>query len=193
MPYPAGMTESPPRRPGRPRSEASRAALLDAAYWQVLERGYGGATAEAIARAAGAGKQTLYRWWPSKGRLVLEALAARARERIDRPREAAMRQGDLEKYLAADLAALRPFADALRGLIADALGDADLLKGLQSEFFAPRAAALRIVLEGAVADEGRREAAIEAIEGAILRRLLLAEKLDESIARRLADLAGEKD
>src|SRR5271167_3702414 len=123
------MTAPPPRPPGRPRSEASRAALIDAAYWQVLERGYASVTAEAIAKAAGAGKQTLYRSWPSKGRLVLEAFAAKTRERIDRPREAAMRQGDLEKFLVADLAALRPFGDALRGLIAEAAADAELLKG----------------------------------------------------------------
>ena len=90
------MSESSPRPPGRPRSAASRAALLDAAYWQVVERGYGSVTAGAIAAAAGAGKQTLYRWWPSKGRLVLAAFAAKAHERIDRPREAAIRAGEVD-------------------------------------------------------------------------------------------------
>jgi AcrR family transcriptional regulator len=182
------MTESPPRPPGRPRSEASRAALLDAAYWQVVERGYGAATGEVIAKAAGAGKQTLYRWWPSKGRLVLEAFAARARERIDRPRDAAMRQGDLEKFLVADLAALRPFGEALRGLIAEAASDADLLAALRAEFLDPRSAALRGVLECALRDERRREAAVEAVEGAVLRRLMLGAPLDETFARRLAGI-----
>jgi hypothetical protein len=37
--YDRGMNESPSRPPGRPRSEASRAAILDAAYWQVMRRG----------------------------------------------------------------------------------------------------------------------------------------------------------
>src|ERR1700734_1652807 len=114
------MSESPPRPPGRPRSEASRAALLDAAYWQVVERGYAAVTADAIAAAAGAGKQTLYRWWPSKGRLVLEAFVAKARERIDRPREAALRAGDVEKFLVADLAAAASLLAALRFLLAGA-------------------------------------------------------------------------
>ena len=74
---------------------ACHAALLDAAYGQVVERGYACVTAAAIAKAAGEGKRAKYRWWPSKGRLVLEAFAAKVRDRIDRPREAAMRQADL--------------------------------------------------------------------------------------------------
>src|SRR5271170_430231 len=121
------MSESTPRPPGRPRSEASRAALLDAAYWQVVERGYPAVSADAIAAAAGAGKQTLYRSWPSKSRLVLEAFAAKARERIDRPRDAAMRAGEVEKFLIADLAGAAPFFPALRFLIAEAQTDLDLM------------------------------------------------------------------
>jgi AcrR family transcriptional regulator len=182
------MSDSPDRPPGRPRSDASRAALLDAAYWQVTERGYAAATSEAIAKAAGAGKQTIYRAWPSKARLVLEAFVTKARERIDRPREAAMRAGDVEKFLIADLSALRAFADALRGLFNEAASDAELLAALRSEVVSPRAGALRVTLERAVADEGRREGWIEAIEGAIFRRLMLGEALDESFARRLAAL-----
>jgi len=182
------MPDSPSRPPGRPRSDVSRAALLDAAYWQVNERGYAAVTADAIAKAAGAGKQTLYRWWPSKARLVLEAFATKARERIDRPREAALRAGDIEKFLIADFAALRAFADALRGLFNEATGDAELLAALRTEFFAPRSAALRSVLERAMPEEALRETWVEALEGAIFRRLMLGEPLDEAFARRLAGL-----
>jgi len=182
------MTDSPPRSPGRPRSDVSRAALLDAAYWQVTERGYAAVTAYAIARAAGAGKQTLYRWWPSKARLVLEAFATKAKERIDRPREAAMRAGDVEKFLLADLAALRAFADALRGLFNEAAGDSELLAALRTAFFAPRSAALRTSLAHAIRDEPSREAWAEVMEGAIFRRLMLDEPLDEAFARLLAGL-----
>src|SRR5580692_7378875 len=89
------------RPPGRPRSEASRGAILDAAYWQTKERGYPAVTAASIAKAAGAGKQTLYRWWPSKAAVILDAFAQKSRERIDRPQEAAIRSGDLLNFLRA--------------------------------------------------------------------------------------------
>ncbi len=183
------MSESPPRPPGRPRSEASRAALLDAAYWLVVRRGYARVTAAAIAKAAGAGKQTLYRWWPSKGRIVLEAFLAKEGERIDRPREAAMAAGDLAKFLAAECAGAKPFDDPLRFLLAEAQADADLLAATRTQVFEPRAATLRAILGRRGVAAERIEILIAAIDGAILRRLMLGEPLDEDFARRLATLA----
>jgi AcrR family transcriptional regulator len=181
------MSESSPRPPGRPRSAASRAALLDAAYWQVVERGYASVTAGSIA-AAGAGKQTLYRWWPSKGRLVLAAFVAKAHERIDRPREAAIRAGEVERFLVADLAAAASLFPALRFLLAEAQSEPDLLAALRLEILEPRAAALETVVSRRV-PQPRARALAEAIEGALLRRLLLGEPLDAGFAAELAGLA----
>jgi AcrR family transcriptional regulator len=56
------------------RSSASRAAILKAAFALVGEVGYGRLTIESIAARAGVGKQTIYRWWPSKGGVLLEAV-----------------------------------------------------------------------------------------------------------------------
>lgn len=55
------------------RSERSRRAIYDAAMDLVTEVGYGKLTIEAIAARAGVGKQTIYRWWPSKGAVLLDA------------------------------------------------------------------------------------------------------------------------
>src|ERR1700749_1842433 len=66
------------RSPGRPRSEASRQATLRAALELAAEIGYGRLTIEGIAGRAGVGKQTIYRWWPSKADILLEAGAAKA-------------------------------------------------------------------------------------------------------------------
>jgi AcrR family transcriptional regulator len=179
------MSDPPSRPAGRPRSDASRAALLDAAYWQTIDRGYAATSAETIAKAAGAGKQTLYRWWPSKGALVLEAMLAKLGERIDRPREAAMRSGDVEKFLVADLAQLRGFADALGGLLAEARSDEALMRLVLDQWFAPRAADLYAVLSVGVSDLRRRDVLVEAIEGAILARIVFGKPLDEAFARTL--------
>src|SRR5436305_12562918 len=62
------------RSPGRPRSESVRQSVLAAAVQLVENDGYGLLTIEGIARRAGASKQTIYRWWPSKAEIVLEAL-----------------------------------------------------------------------------------------------------------------------
>lgn len=62
------------------RSDRSRRAILDAALALVGEVGYNKLTIEAIAARAGVGKQTIYRWWPSKADVLLDASLALAGE-----------------------------------------------------------------------------------------------------------------
>lgn len=56
------------------RSERSHRAILEAVTELIVEQGYERVSVESIARRAGVGKQTIYRWWPSKGAVALEAL-----------------------------------------------------------------------------------------------------------------------
>jgi len=60
--------------PGRPRSEKSRNAILDATKELLLEGGYSRLTLEGIAARAHVGRQTLYRWWDSKDAIVAECI-----------------------------------------------------------------------------------------------------------------------
>ncbi|WP_354596753.1 TetR/AcrR family transcriptional regulator [Streptomyces sp. JL1001] len=63
------------------RSDRSRRAIHDAALALVTEVGYRRTTIEGIAARAGVGKQTIYRWWPSKAAVLMDAfldLAGRA-------------------------------------------------------------------------------------------------------------------
>ncbi|MFB8027774.1 TetR/AcrR family transcriptional regulator [Streptomyces sp. NPDC056465] len=65
------------------RSDRSRRAICDAALSLVGEVGYARTTIEGIAARAGVGKQTIYRWWPSKAAVLMEAfidMGARAAE-----------------------------------------------------------------------------------------------------------------
>ncbi|MFG1795648.1 TetR/AcrR family transcriptional regulator [Nocardia sp. NPDC049149] len=72
------MSESPAARRTAPsavrRSERARAAILAAAAELIRELPYGKLGVEAIAARAGVGKQTIYRWWPSKGAVVFDAM-----------------------------------------------------------------------------------------------------------------------
>lgn len=61
------------RSGGRPRSARSKSAILSAVRKLLLKGGYANMTIESVARQAGVSKATIYRWWKTKGELVLEA------------------------------------------------------------------------------------------------------------------------
>ena len=64
------------RRPGRPRSEQADQAIIDAALSLFAESGPEGLCIEQVAARAGVGKATIYRRWPGKEDLLLDAIAA---------------------------------------------------------------------------------------------------------------------
>ncbi len=70
------MTSPAPRRPGRPRSDRARRAILDACLQLLVEQGFDGMSIEGVANRAGVGKATIYRRWSSKRDLVAAALAS---------------------------------------------------------------------------------------------------------------------
>ncbi|MFE7324880.1 MULTISPECIES: TetR/AcrR family transcriptional regulator [unclassified Streptomyces] len=113
------MAENRPPDPGR-RSERSRRAIYDAALGLVGEAGYPRTTIEAIAARAGVGKQTIYRWWPSKAAVLMEAfidLGNRAAEQAGEAAYAIPDTGDL----AADLrTVLRATVDELNDPVTEA-------------------------------------------------------------------------
>jgi len=61
-------------RAGPVRSAAARDAILDATARLFRSEGFEHLTIEGIAREAGVGKQTIYRWWPTRGSLIAECL-----------------------------------------------------------------------------------------------------------------------
>jgi AcrR family transcriptional regulator len=59
--------------PGRPRNDAARTAILAAAFDVLAQRGFEGMAIEVVARKAGTGKSTIYRWWSSRADLAVDA------------------------------------------------------------------------------------------------------------------------
>jgi AcrR family transcriptional regulator len=75
-----GNVTSTKLTPGRPRSDASKVALIQATFEMLREIGYERMTIDAIAARAGVGKATIYRWYETKEELVIEALASASQE-----------------------------------------------------------------------------------------------------------------
>lgn len=68
------LEESAPKGRGRPRDEEARQRILEGALELLEESGFANITTDAIAERAGASKATIYRWWPNKSAVLLEAL-----------------------------------------------------------------------------------------------------------------------
>jgi len=69
-------TASNENRKGRPRSEKSRRAILKATNSLLLHSSVQELSIEAIAKKAKVGKTTIYRWWPNKTAVIMDALAS---------------------------------------------------------------------------------------------------------------------
>ena len=76
MSAPDGTAATSAMRRGRPRSEARKQAILQAAFELLGERGLAATSMDAVAERAGVSKATIYRWWDSKELLALDALYA---------------------------------------------------------------------------------------------------------------------
>lgn len=68
--------ESSAAKKGRPRSEKSRKAILNATNKLLLQTSVQELSIESIAKKAKVGKTTIYRWWPNKTAVVMDALAS---------------------------------------------------------------------------------------------------------------------
>lgn len=163
------------------RNEHSRRAILDAALAVITERGYEGTSIERIAERAGVGKQTIYRWWPSKGAVVLEALE----EGVVRVTPLPLQDtGDIledlrhQMHLAMRVLTSPDSGPALRAVIAAAQSDPALARENHEKLIELRAAPLRELLTQA---QGRGEirsgvdldTVLDMLFGALFYRLLL--------------------
>lgn len=139
---------------GRRRNAAARDAILDATFELLRAQGTdgsGGVTIDAIAEAAGVGRQTIYRWWPTKGAVAAEAMARGARLVVPE-RDSGSFTEDLRSFFADSFAALEDpgMRHALRQLVSAAQHD-EHVAGVLAEFTAQRRAALRALLERGLA------------------------------------------
>jgi AcrR family transcriptional regulator len=180
------------RRPGRPRSETARQAILTAAIAELKERGYAALTIEGIAARAGVGKQTIYRWWSSKADLVLDAMLDLTATRITVPDEGSL-PADLIGFLG-ETFRQRGQRPVLVGLMAQALLDPVFAVAFRDRFLFGRRAVLRQILDraaerGEIAPDIDQELVIDVVYGVLWYRLLLDHApLDEEAGRRLAEL-----
>jgi AcrR family transcriptional regulator len=176
---------------GRPRSLECHGAILDSVLQLMQKDGYNAVTIEGVARHAGVGKQTIYRWWGSRAELILEAFANHAADLVPTPDRGSLRE-DLDVFMNAGFKRLsRDYGAIMRGLMADAVLDPDFNKILREAFILKRrAATMEILKRGVARGEIARDADLELMAdmlfGPVWFRLLVQHgKLDTRFASQL--------
>lgn len=173
------------------RSTAAREAILDATARLFHNQGYDRLTIEGIAKEAGVGKQTIYRWWPSRGALIGECLVEGRLIPIDFVvPDTGDLADDVETWLRSVLSILEaPEGGALlRSLVAAATEDAGVGAHLGESLGVEKYLAERIrggIRDGQLAPDAPVEQLGRAILGAIIVESLVRDEHDTDAIVRL--------
>ncbi|MGA2905730.1 MAG: TetR/AcrR family transcriptional regulator [Candidatus Korobacteraceae bacterium] len=188
------------RPPGRPRSEQARQAIIRSTLKLLRKAGFAQLSIEAIAADAGVGKATVYRWWPNKGALVVDAFASSAEGELHFPDSGSVYK-DMSLQMNQWLAILRsPRGCIVAAVIAGGQSDADLLEAFRARFLRPRRQeAYRTLRRGIERGELPRnldlDLVLDILYGAIYMRFLirhdeLSERYINEVCRLVLDGAA---
>jgi AcrR family transcriptional regulator len=186
---------TPAARPGRTRSEAARQAILEATRVELIERGYDKLSLDRIAAAAGVGKQTIYRWYPSKSALVAEGVLLGHLI----PGAGIPDTGDLRADVTAWLVSLREISERSEGA---ALVRATIAATAEDETVALRydeqvtavtrgeltARLVRGIADGSVRGDAPIDAVVDSLVGVVLFRIMTRQPLTSAFIDGLVDL-----
>lgn len=182
-------------RRGRPRSEQSRAAVLRATSDLLHEAGLRAMTTEQIAARSGASKATIYKWWPNKYAVAVEAFLSELDVESTDPDT-----GSAQRDFSAWLRGLCHFYTGPSGRVfAELVGEAQFDAQVADEFRTGLVQSRRAVLatiwdrglaRGELRADVDREVAIDAIIGPALYRLIAGHApLDDAAADAIVDVA----
>jgi AcrR family transcriptional regulator len=182
-------------RPGRPRSEQSRAAVLRATSELLHEVGLQAMTTDEIAGRSGVSKATIYKWWPNKHAVAVEAFLSELIAEGSDPDT-----GSAHEDLRSVLRGLVHFYCGPSGrvyaqLVGEGQSDPLVQKELRDHLVAPRRALLRAmwdrgVTRGELRADVDPDAAFDLVFAPLLYRLLMGHApLDEAAADMFVDAA----
>jgi AcrR family transcriptional regulator len=138
--------------PGRPRDAESRKRILDSAAQLLEESCFDKITVDGIAEHSGTGKATVYRWWPNKSAVLIEAFRERISQELPFPDTGDFREDirqQLENFTRILYWGRR--GKVFRGFLAGALADPEVAEAFRELWIRPRRAEAKKVFERHIA------------------------------------------
>jgi AcrR family transcriptional regulator len=162
---------------GRPRSVEAEAAILKAALYLLERKPLRKVTADAIARRAGVSKATIYKWWPNKSLVALDAYLAGMTERVTMPNTGSAEQ-DFTEQLKSVMSFYRsPLGRLFCQFLAEGQSDAGFLALFRERFLFVRRDSARVmwrrgVDRGEIREDVDSDMVLDLIYGPMIFRLL---------------------
>jgi AcrR family transcriptional regulator len=188
------VEEVPGRLPGRPRCAVTHQAILDCANSLLEEIGFSSMSIEGIAARAGVGKATIYRRWPNKASVVMDAFLAATSKELPFPDTGSARE-DIRRQMRAVVKVLNgPRGRTIATLIGVVQSDNELAEAFRTRFVAVRRSEAKAVLQRGVANGEFKpdmdlESVLDCLYGPLYFRLLIGhEKASAKYADQLVDL-----
>ena len=186
--------DSNPRGPGRPRSEKARKAVIRSTLALLKQVGFHELTIESVASRARVGKATIYRWWPNKAELVVDAFVAAVEDELRFPAA-----GPVLESIHVQMRRWAPiFRSPLGQIVATVIGagqsDPEILAAFRAHWVEPRRAEARALLEQARKDGQIRpdlspDMVLDLLYGPLYMRLMLKHAaLDEAFVDRVFEV-----
>jgi len=184
-----------PKKAGRPRSEESTQAILDATWALMLNKSLQDISIEAIAKVSGVGKATIYRWWPSKCALVIDTIIDKVPPELEFP-ECQSAAESIKKQMQALIKAFAgDYGRILGEIIAESQACPERLENFRKNFIYKRRETVKAIIEKGIRNGEFSKCldidlAVDVLYGAIFYRLLVKHlPLDQAFAEQLPEFA----
>jgi AcrR family transcriptional regulator len=178
---------------GRPRSETSKNAILNATIHLLEQAEYASLTIEGIAANAGVGKATIYRWWNNKTMLVLDAFLIVIEPLAQFRETATVREKFLHQLQVLTNVFNSRLGRTMLSIISENELESEIVNSFQRLYISPRRQYAKSILEKSVAlgeihSEINLDIVLDMLYGPVYFRVLISKKtLDRAYSETLVD------
>ncbi|WP_338448337.1 TetR/AcrR family transcriptional regulator [Niallia oryzisoli] len=179
--------------PGRPRSEASKTAILEATVELLEESGYAALTIEAIASRAGVGKSTIYRWWSNKDFVIFDAFLLSTETTLFFLEEGSLRENFRQQLQSLATTLNSALGRTVVGLVAGSGDKSEIAAAFHNHFLKSRRedakrVIKRAITEGEIQFTPNLDIVADMFYGPVYYRLLIQKKnVDSTFIDTLVD------
>lgn len=166
------------RRPGRPRSEKVRKAVIKSALDLLKSSGFNDLSMESVAARAHVGKATVYRWWPNKAELVIAAFVSTVENELRFPLSGPIENTIHDQMRKWALIFRSPLGQVIAAVIGAGQSKPEILEAFRAHWVEPRRIeARKLLIEAMKSGEIRAgldpDEVLDVLYGPLYLRLLL--------------------